>query len=247
MLTLYVEHYRPQSGRNLLTERYAEMVEALGTNRLHPLVDRLVIFAQDPIEISPTPNCAVEVVDSKQRSYQSIFDYINARTGPDDIHVLVNADIALDIGFEALSDHLTHDDFYVVTRREKNGWFEVYPPTSQDAWIWRGKCRIRGANWHMGIRGCDNRLAADASAAGYRVSNPCRSLHLRHHHRSEARSRRYNMDFVPGPYLTVAACYLGETSDFGTLVVDEDVPVAPEENLAPRALSASIRQVLCAS
>jgi hypothetical protein len=64
-----------------------------------------------------------------------------------------------------------------------------------------GRVRSIAAPFTMGILGCDNRLAYLLSEAGYRLSNPGRSIRAIHLHRSEVRRyRQGRQNLVPGPY-----------------------------------------------
>ena len=81
---------------------------------------------------------------------------------------------------------------------------------SQDAWIFRGPIKNVSADFTAGIRGCDNRLAAELHKAGYRVSNPSRAIRAFHLHRSGVRHYGHApADAVPPPYLLIDPAELG--------------------------------------
>jgi hypothetical protein len=57
-------------------------------------------------------------------------------------------------------------------------------------------------NFTLGMRGCDNRIAAEFEIAGYRVSNPSKSIRSYHVHNSGIRNYT-TTDVIPKPYLTI--------------------------------------------
>src|SRR5207248_1670053 len=68
---------------------------------------------------------------------------------------------------------------------------------SQDAWIFEAPLREFECDFHLGLPGCDNRLAYEAGRAGLLVLNPSRSVRAHHLHRTQV--RRYNpAQPVPG-------------------------------------------------
>jgi len=217
-LKLYIEHYRPDA-----SERYAEMLEALYRNLRCPWVTSITIFAQDPVPALPDSHVLVNIVSSGRMTYQCVFDYVNARTQPEDVHILCNNDISLESGFDQLSAFLRERAFMALSRRELSGVDPVRLSTSQDVWAWKGECQITSAWFPMGYRGCDNRIAAEAQSVGYEVSNPYKSLAILHHHRSQVRQPGYHAQFVLPPYLAVPPCALGEKSEVSRMVYGEQV------------------------
>jgi hypothetical protein len=74
---------------------------------------------------------------------------------------------------------------------------------SQDTWIFKGGVpNINGADFTMGIAGCDNSIAYLLSAVGYNVVNPAQTLKTYHIHLSNIRNYISGevIDRVPPPY-----------------------------------------------
>src|ERR1019366_3816588 len=78
---------------------------------------------------------------------------------------------------------------------------------SQDAWIVRGKVEGVDGSFQLGKPGCDSRIAAEFEKAGYKVSNPSKSIKAFHYHNSGVRNYSEN-ERVPGPYLFPKPCEL---------------------------------------
>lgn len=213
---LYLSHYTAQT-----RARQQEMAEALAGNLNASFVREVTLFVEGEAPVLPRTHVNVTVVPSQRLTYQAIFDFANTHTGKDELHAIVNSDISLRKGFEGLSSVMTSETFIALSRYEASGVYDAYPANSQDVWIWRGRCRIDCADFYMGIRGCDNRLAAEAYLAGYTVVNPCRNLVTHHHHRSQDRGEDYNAEYVDPPYVGVSPCFLGGKSDLQRMVGSE--------------------------
>lgn len=128
-----------------------------------------------------------------------------AVTDPDDINVIANADIFFDRTLRRVLAIPAGRWCLALSRWEWNGqMMGAKPWRGQDAWIFRGPVTgITGADFGMGIPGCDNRIAQLIQDAGYTVTNPCYSIHAIHHHRSAVRTYDSTTPAVPGPYLWV--------------------------------------------
>jgi len=214
---LFLSHYRAAT-----PERQQELEAALRQNLKAPFLTRVTVFVEEgapPLSLDSERVCCVP---SKRMTYQQIFAWINAQTGPNDINILLNSDIGLVSGFEVLQNELESHTFLALSRQELAGVYDAHPAVSQDVWIWRGVCKIEGAHFYMGVRGCDNRLAAEAYLAGYTLINPCRNLLTHHHHRSSERAQSYNVEYVNPPYLAVSACFWGQESELQRMVGGEE-------------------------
>ena len=76
---------------------------------------------------------------------------------------------------------------------------------SQDVWVFYGRPVILGASFHLGIPGCDNRIAKVIEDAGYTVINPSKTIRSYHLHASGFRTYGTGrggakMESIPGPY-----------------------------------------------
>jgi len=84
---------------------------------------------------------------------------------------------------------------------------------SQDSWIFWGMVPfVQGADFCLGMPGCDNSIAYHLKKAGYQLWNPCIDLFTFHYHLSS--TRHYSSDIaknrLPPPYLKVYPCKLEE-------------------------------------
>jgi hypothetical protein len=135
-------------------------------------------------------------------TFGELFAAISACTGDEDINIVANADIYFDDSLKAVTS-IGFDECYALSRWEDSeaGLRLFETDDSQDAWVFRGRIRSIAAPFTMGLPGCDNRLAYLLSEAGYRLSNPCRSIRAIHLHRSNVRSYGHSgQGPVPGPY-----------------------------------------------
>lgn len=125
----------------------------------------------------------------------------------EDIFVIANSDIYFDETL-LLANKIKQCEVYALTRYDiKRGQARFFDrPDSQDVWIFRGAIPpIVGADFHLGVGGCDNRIAYLLSKNGYTVSNPSLSIKTYHLHESGVRTFNYNKHkVIPPPYLTIA-------------------------------------------
>lgn len=214
---LFLSHYRAAT-----SERQQELEAALRQNLAASFVSRVTVFVEEGAPHLEIISDKVRWVPAPRMTYQQIFSWINAQTSPKDINVLLNSDIGLVSGFETLEQELKRHVFLALSRQELAGVYDAHPAVSQDVWIWRGSCAIQGAEFYMGVRGCDNRLAAEAYLAGYTLMNPCRNLLTHHHHRSSQRAETYNVAYVNPPYVAVSPCFWGQKSELQRMVGGEE-------------------------
>ena len=211
--TLYLEYYIPRVDRQVREDRHNEILQAIQYNLRYPVVDKVVVFAEETIAFDSFDAVEIEVIPDQSMTYQAVFDYANARTGPRDIHILANNDIALMRGFERLDQWLTIEDFFALSRYEPDSRLIRHAYGSQDTWIWRGPSRVTDAHYYMGVRGCDCKLIGDARRARYVVSNPCLDLFTMHWHQSEYRPKDYQDKYVQGPWFGIEPSHFGEVGE----------------------------------
>jgi hypothetical protein len=151
------------------------------------------------------PYLTVVMVESPSKpTYDFFFKKINEITGPDDINIICNSDIFFDNTIK-FAEKIKHKEFYALLRWEfkANGQIQFHErDDSQDTWIVRGKIENVFGGFSLGIRGCDNRIAAEFHKAGYNVTNPAKTIRTFHVHNCGIRN--YTMkDIVPPPYHTL--------------------------------------------
>jgi hypothetical protein len=190
--------------------RRDELVECLSRNAANELIAEIHVFLENGV--------APEFDDRKLRlvrhgcraTYRDLFDYANSELAGRRV-ALANADIyfGADIGRLAhceLTGRLLCLSRWDVLPDGSTWMFDH--PSSQDAWIFETPIRPFPSGFHLGLPGCDNRLAWEAEQAGLLVSNPARSLRAYHLHLSGV--RRYSeAERVHGSVSSVPAGFLG--------------------------------------
>ena len=147
----------------------------------------------------------VIIIEQQGRlTYNDFFNRINKIiTNDNDISIICNSDIFFDETIE-LANKIENKQFFALSRWD---WQENHPPVffnrqdSQDTWIMRGPILNVDGNFSLGKRGCDNRIAHEFQKAGYKVTNPGKTIKTYHVHSSNIRNYNFN-DVVPGPYLS---------------------------------------------
>lgn len=131
-----------------------------------------------------------------------------------DINILANSDIYFNDTILKVRD-MNSSECYCITRWEENkgdivrfkdhhgynnGAKEKY---SQDVWVIKGKAKQIYGAFHLGIPGCDNRIAYEFTMAKYLVSNPTEKIQCIHRHQDKNRSYNIPTSYggkVPRPY-----------------------------------------------
>lgn len=162
--------------------RRAELDAALKALQENPHIDQLILVDGRP-------------------SFQELVDRANDGVSDQDITVILNSDCFLD---HTAADFacLRPSEFWSLTRHEltRDGWELWEVPYSQDAWAWRGSCRLQGCDFLPGTMGCDSVMTYRAYLAGYAVSNPAKAIRVCHLHAGEQRTA---LTRLPGPYMFV--------------------------------------------
>jgi len=134
---------------------------------------------------------------------------------PDDINILANTDIYFNETIKLVRD-MKDNECYCITRweedgneivrfKDKHGYNnEAKEKFSQDVWVIKGKAKYVHGAFHLGVPGCDNRIAYEFVMAKYIVSNPCEKIQCIHRHQDNKRSYNipsgYGSKRVPMPY-----------------------------------------------
>lgn len=133
-----------------------------------------------------------------EKTVQDIIDYANGHSG--DINVIANSDVWFE-NTDVLNN-ISVNDMWALTRYENNAFF--CREDSADAWVFRGRIRLQGCKFRLGLRGTDNALAYIGKRAGYVVTNPSLDVRINHEH---AVRKKLNNGFAPQPYdLCVRPC-----------------------------------------
>ena len=197
--------------------RRAELLECLRRNVENELLDEIHLFAEVSLEADRLLNAYPLLADKKVQliahgrrvTYQDLFAHANGRL-PGRRVIIANADIYFDQTLARLDGHDLAGQLLCLSRWDvqPDGSARFFEhPASQDAWVFQTPLREFRCGFHLGLPGCDNRLAWEAAQAGLVVSNPSRSLRACHLHLSGV--RRYSeRQRLAGPTKEVPAGFL---------------------------------------
>lgn len=149
----------------------------------------------------------VITIDHRRPTYNDFFEI--TQKYPDHVNVIANSDIFFDQSI-LQAKTIRVIDCYALSRWDyiRGGKIRHWArQDSQDVWIIRGKARIKSGNFHLGVPGCDNRIAYEFKQSGYRVTNPSNRIKSIHLHLTEIRNYDQLKDNVPKPYLMVNPCH----------------------------------------
>ena len=180
-------------------DRNFEVITCINNNIKSNLFDKIFIFSENKEErLLETP------IITSRITYQYVFD--NCTEG---INVFCNSDIAFDETIK-LTKNIKNDEFYALTRYENNMKLHKFDDAyegqdSQDVWIWKDACKIKNANFSLGLPGCDNKIAYFAVMNRYKVKNPSLSIKTHHKHLTNIRdgSSADLSKRLPPPYAMV--------------------------------------------
>jgi len=200
------------------SSRRGEFLECLARNVENDRLDEIHLFVEEPLGLDKLlatyPLLATSkillFVHGRRVTYRDLFDYAN-RCLPGRHVIIANADIFFNHTLARLDGYDLSGKLLCLSR------WDVKPDGSaclfdhagsQDAWIFRAPIREFPCDFHLGVPGCDNRLAWEAEHAGLVIINPSRSLRAYHLHLS--RVRRYSeCQRLAGPIKSLPVGFLG--------------------------------------
>lgn len=184
-MNLYINHYEDRNPR-----RNEELRECLRINLINPYIHKIILVCESIVDYQDDEKIEVELVENRP-TYNDFFRIIRERNTGDDISIIANSDIHFDQTLELVEKNLFGNSCYALSRYDVTeiGLVPFHRPDSQDAWMIRGNPpHMIGADFTMGVAGCDNRIAHILSEYGYIVRNPCQSITVYHRHRSGIRN-----------------------------------------------------------
>lgn len=188
--------------------RHKELEHCIRMNVNNAEIDKIIVVLEGRKEDFPVLNYSdrIEVIEAQRPTFNQFFKLANALCGPDDIAIISNTDIYFDTSLKELDRIAWQSPTCVALSRwhyNEGGNIVLHNEKfSQDVWIFKGPIRqMQWADFYMGIRGCDNRIAYEILTAGYHVINPAQSIRCIHYHMSE--SRNYGDEVVPKPYYPI--------------------------------------------
>lgn len=140
-----------------------------------------------------------EITEVKDRlTYQELFKLFKK----DSINVIANSDIYFDETI-LYARFMNENNCYALSRWDYMGDNMAVlfnRKDSQDAWIFNGLANVKGGEFCLGKKGCDNRIAFDIKQSGYNVLNPSKTIHAIHIHLSNLRTYNQQSETIPEPY-----------------------------------------------
>jgi len=190
-------------------------------NLKNPVVSKIVVFVseQDKKHLSEKFHEHTakihSIVQESRPTYNDFFEVMNHFGSDDNINAITNSDIivsdnALQLSYQYL---ITVANCLALSRWDvfnkdnyKTDCTLFARADSQDTWIFKGKVgKIEGADFTMGIAGCDNAIAHYLQNAGFVLMNPCTRLQTYHLHLSNIRNyiQGEHIQRIPPPYVLV--------------------------------------------
>lgn len=140
----------------------------------------------------------IPLIEEKRPTYNNYFLLMEKHfSDSNNINIISNLDVI--VPPETLlysSFYLTGKSCLALTRWDisnhldyKNQSSLYNTPDSQDTWIFKGGVnQINGADFTLGVAGCDNSIAYLLEVSGYEVKNPSKTLRTYHYHTSNLRN-----------------------------------------------------------
>ena len=203
--------------------RREELLECLRRNLANPAASEVHVLLEDGVEPEVESPKLRLVPHGRRVTYGDLFAYANERLAGRRV-VVANADIYFDESLARLGGCDLDGRLLCVSRWDVEAdrsarLFEH--AESQDAWIFDAPIREFPCDFHLGLPGCENRLAWEAAQAGLDVSNPARALRAYHLHLSGI--RRYSEDQrIHGETKSLPPGFLGPAVDAARATVAFD-------------------------
>jgi len=197
--------------------RRNELLECLKRNLENEQLEEMHLFAEEADRVDNLVAACPLLTAAKIRlighgrrvTYRDLFVYANNHLGGRRV-IIANADIFFDQTLTRLNGFDLSSKLLCLSRWDvqPDGSAQFFNhPGSQDAWIFQAPIRDFPCDFHLGVPGCDNRLAFEADQAGFLLSNPSRSLQAFHLHLSGV--RRYSEgQRLNGPTRPLSAAFL---------------------------------------
>jgi hypothetical protein len=202
--------------------RRAEFLYCLRRNVANDLLAEIHLFVEEPRDLGRLlmayplfADGKIHLIRHAQRAtYRDLFIYANRCLAGRRV-IIANADIYFDRSLTRLRGYDLSDELLCLSRWDvqADGSVSLFDHAeSQDAWIFDAPIRTFSCDFHLGLPGCDNRLAWEAARAGLVLSNPARSLRAYHLHLSQV--HRYSeRQRLTGPMEAIPAGVLRRSTD----------------------------------
>jgi hypothetical protein len=198
--------------------RREEFLECIRRNEANALFDEIHVCSEGPADVAQIRSSHSALAAPKIRlfaygrrlTYRDLFLHANRHLRGQSV-VIANADMFFDETLGRLDGYDLSGKLLCLSRWDvqKDGTACFFNHAcSQDAWIFQAPVIDFFCDFHMGVLGCDNRLAWEAKQAGLEISNPSRSVRACHLHLSGVR-RYKTSERLAGPTCPVPPALLG--------------------------------------
>jgi hypothetical protein len=202
-------------------ERQKELDFCLSKNLQNKYIDNVIVIMslgvskQFELKYAEHKDKIIPVIMEKRPSYNDYFFLLNkAFESKSNVNFISNLDIIIPeqtviyskfyLNHEKVCLALTRYDINSVQNYESNSTF-FDRVDSQDTWIFQGGIdNIIGADFTLGVAGCDNGVAHLLESSGYELKNPSKTLKTYHYHLTNIRNYIDGVgraiERVPPPY-----------------------------------------------
>lgn len=213
--------------KDKVAERQQEIDDCLLFNIKNEEIDRIILivsFKDEKQLYNLTKSKKIKkIVTEKRPTYNDFFAL--TQNYPEDINAISNSDIIFNQpSVNQLKEYAWSKKYcFALSRwdlvRDENG--EVLftkavhfnRSDSNDCWLFKGAVpKIEGADFTLGIAGCDNRINYLLLQSGYLTYNPSKNVVTFHYHLSGVRNYVVDIDKtrIPPPYHLIPTCFIEE-------------------------------------
>lgn len=211
---LFINYYTDKS-----SARQAELDTCIEKNLLNKSINNVVMLCTlDEIgeikrKFVKHMDKVVPVIMGKRPTYNDFFYLTRYFEGPENLNIIANTDIIIPPETVKRAPlYLKNMSTCLALSRWDVGQIMSYEfdsihfnrDNSQDTWIFLGYIgHTDGADFSLGVAGCDNRIAYLLHERGYNVLNPSKSLKTYHFHNSGVRNyveAGRPIHVIPPPY-----------------------------------------------
>lgn len=199
MTTLFTSRYKDKD-----PARQDELDACLHYNLWNPLIDHVVLLADDPNATWPEDEKLTVYTIDHRATFNDFFEVM--RLEQSDIMIIANSDIYFNETL-AHASRMQNIECYGLSRWDvdlEGNLTHYNRPDSQDVWVFKVVPDI-DAPFSLGIPGCDNRIAHEIHKVGYTITNPSLIIQALHLHNTGVRNYT-SKDTVPPPYKLLPAC-----------------------------------------
>lgn len=181
--------------------RQRELLRVLQNNLDNKEIDSITLLTDTVLDLQHEK---MTVIPFKRPTYQDFIDLANKTATENDVVVIANSDIYFDQTINWPHALPMQNTMLALSRWDvhASGNKRLFAyEHSQDSWFFKGKIKVTGCDYHLGLRGCDNRFAFDVEKSGYRVRNTAKDIITYHLHNVDIRTHnehnRLHGDYLP--------------------------------------------------